>query len=367
MEFGAGMVRLFVYLLVFMGFLVSPAMAEEDLAPYLVEDVQVDVSAETAAAARDQAIIQAQRDAFHELLQRLGTEDRDPPTTDEVIASLVQAFEIKKEHARGERYTGTLSVQFRPTSVRELFGLWGSDFVDERAAPVVILPVWLSQGHATMWEQETPWKTAWDNIHKESGLVPLIIPAGDLEDVSKISTQEALEGKKEALMQIMEKYHAGGVLVIAVDYDPLIATEHKARLFMAHYDKDGVVEGEAVKWVQDLSATDDMAVALGEAAQHVVERVEKGWRSEQKLPSGHPVFLPVDVYVETLADWANIREKMREVPLITDTHVVTMRRGLVHIELEFRGEIPLLIEALRGKGLSFVQTQSGSWAIYTER
>ena len=355
--------RFFLYALTFFTFFAMPALAQEDLAAYRVEEINVDVTAKNAAAARDVAITQAQRKAFEVLLGRLGTEDRDPPTTDEVIASLVQAFEINKEHARGARYTGSITVQFRPTSVRELFGFWGNEFVDARAKPVVVLPIWLSQGRAQMWEETTPWRSAWEEVAKQAGLVPLIVPAGDLNDIAQISTQESLEGKKSALLQIMTKHKAGGVCVVAVDYGATNAQLNQAQLFMARYGEDGMVEGSAIKWMQKLKPAEAVDDAMQEAARAVIDRIEKDWRKKQKLPSGRPIFLPVDVAVPTLADWAIIRQKMKEIPLVTNTHVVTMRRGLVHIELEFRGEIALLQQALVEKGLSLSQMNNGSWTI----
>lgn len=355
--------RFFLYVLMTMVFFAPPAGAQENQASYRVDDLHVDVTAKTAASARDEAIIAAQRDAFEQLLARLGTEDRDPATTDEVIASLVQAFEIQKEHARGARYTGTLSIQFRPTSVRELFGFWGSEFVDARAQPTVVLPIWLQKGRAILWEETTPWRSAWEEVAKQSGLVPLIVATGELNDISKISTQEALEGKRAALQQIMAEYKAGGVCVVAIDYTPGRAARGEAQIFMASYGGEGLVKGAAIKWVQKLKPAENAEEAMQDAARHVISRIEKEWRTKKKLPSGRPVFLPADVKVPTLAGWASIRQKMREIPLVTNAHVVTMRRGLVHIELEFRGDIPVLQQALADKGLSLLQGHDGSWLI----
>lgn len=355
--------RFFLFALINLFLFVAPAAAQEDLAAYRVDDIRVDITAESAAVARDQAIMEAQRVAFGHLLARLGTEDRTPATTDEVIASLVQAFEIQKEHARGARYTGTLAVQFRPTSVRELFGFWGSEFVDARAQPVVVLPIWLRTGRAVLWEETTPWRSAWEEEAKQAGLVPLYVAAGDLEDIAQISTQEALEGRRAALQQIMAKHKAGGVCVVAIDYTKNRAKQNQAQIFMARYGADGAVEGSAVKWLQKLKPAETVEEAMQEAARHVIKRIEKEWRTKQKLPSGRPVFLPIDVMVPTLADWASIRQIMREIPLVTNAHVVTMRRGLVHIELEFRGDIQTLQAALVEKGLGLFQAADASWVI----
>jgi len=355
--------RFYIYIVFMLVFFTFPVVAQENLETYRLDDISIDITAKSAVVARDQAIVKAQRKAFLQLLSRLGTEDREPSTTDEVISSLVQAFEIQKEHARGERYTGTFSVQFRPTSVRELFGFWGSEFVDERSKPVVVLPIWLKDGRAILWEETTPWRNAWEEESKHSGLVPLILPDGDLSDIAKISTKEALSGKKDALQQIMAKYNAGGVLVVAIDYTEKQIKQNQAQIFMAKYDENGIIDGSAIKWIQKLNVTDVTQDAINDAANSVIKRIEKNWRIKQKLPSGRPVFLPVDVFVQTLADWAIVRQKMKEIPLITNVNVITMSRGLVHIELEFRGDIPLLQKAILEKGLNLLQSRDSGWQI----
>jgi hypothetical protein len=96
------------------------------------------------------------------------------------------------------------------------------------------------------------------------------------------------------------------------------------------------------------------------AMKQAVKALEQGWRQNQKLPSGAPVFLPVDVAVPTLASWQQMQRSMGEIPLITKAHVVTMTRGLVHIELEYRGDLATLQQALSEKGLSLEQTPTGS-------
>ena len=60
----------------------SAAQANDDATLFEVTDVAADVTADSAAHARDQAIAQAQRSAFEQLLQRLGA---DPATASSIF------------------------------------------------------------------------------------------------------------------------------------------------------------------------------------------------------------------------------------------------------------------------------------------
>ncbi len=350
----------------FLAFYASPLLAQEDRAIYLVTDVTVDVTADSATAARDQALVQAQRDAFNQLLSRLGSEDRTPPTTDDAIAVLVQAFEVQKEFVRGVRYKGTFSIQFRPEKVRELMGLWGVSITESRSLPMLILPIFREQARDVLWEDATPWRDAWQARVKNAGLVPLIIPSGDLDDIAKISTREALDGKAQAIVDLVKKYQAGGLCVaVLVSEPPKETGGRQAEVHVMRYTTDGAPVGEWEKWL--LSVQEGTMVALiDRGIQQVVSRLEQGWREERNQPEGPPVFLPVNVAVPTLAAWERIRQKLSQLPMIVRAHMVTMTRGLVHIELEFRGNIPLLQEALKEQDLLLQAQEQGGWILIQE-
>jgi hypothetical protein len=215
-----------------------------------------------------------------------------------------------------------------------------------------------SKDHDTLWEENTLWRAAWAGATKSAGLVSLIVPEGDMEDITHISTREAVEGKADPLMALMQKYGASQACVAVLRYDPDHPDQTEVRL--ARYSSGGVAQEAPSTWrVGGAGLTEEGLMQA--AVKQSVKALEQGWRQSQKLPSGAPVFLPVDVAVPTLASWQQVQRSMGEIPLITKAHVVTMTRGLVHIELEFRGDLATLQQALAEKGLSLEQTTVGGW------
>src|SRR5271168_3176188 len=94
---------LFFFLIPLMGFLAVPAWAQNptpEASVYEITDVGADVTANSAAHAREQAVKQGQRTAFEQLAQRLGA---DPSVaaklSDDDIAALVQSFEVQNERS----------------------------------------------------------------------------------------------------------------------------------------------------------------------------------------------------------------------------------------------------------------------------
>lgn len=359
--------RLLKFLALVLVLMAFPALAQEEEALYRVTDVAVDVSATSAAQARDQAILQAQRNAFTQLMQRLGAEGRGVKANDDMVAEMVKAFEVQKEHALGQRYTGLYTVQFKPDAVRGFLGDRGVAYVETRARPVVVLPVLHERGRDILWEDRTAWQAAWEEAAKAAVLVPVIVPQGDLDDIAKISAAEAVAGKAESLQALIQKYQAGGALVVVLRAE-LDAPDGRAEgvIEARRYDLGGKPYSDPVRLkMPAVASAKDVSAALAAAVKQVIAEQERGWQQVAKNTgvAGPANYLPVDVPVPTLAAWAQIRGKLAQIPQVSRTHVVTMTRGLVHIELEFHGDIPSLQTAIGGQGLSLQQGPSGGWEI----
>ena len=345
-------------------FMAPAAMAQEDLAVYKVTDVIVDVTSGSASLARDSAMIQAQRASYGMLLERLGATGSAAKASDDVIASLVQAMDVQKEHAAGVRYLGTFSVQFKPDAVRNFLSGKGVTFVEARARPMVVLPILRSNGRDTMWEDMTPWHEAWANAAKNAGLVPMLMPQGDLDDIAKIGAPEALGGKQENILAIMQKYEASGVVVPLLQAD-LAAPDGKkeAVVDVLRFDETGKPLDTIHFSLPPLTSPKAVPDILSNGARQIIGQVERGWRQSKEAPSGPANFLPVDVAVPTLAAWTQIRNRMKQVSAVAGSHIITMTRGLVHAEIEFRGDLPTLQKTMAEKGLFLEQGPAGGWEL----
>lgn len=367
-------------------FLASPPVwAQEEAAVYRIADVTVDVTADNASQARDKAIFQAQKQGFDLLLTRLGSSARAGGMDEDSIARMVRAFDVQKEYAAGKRYTGTFTLHFRPEAVREFLSQKGATYTEERAEPFVVIPV-MRQGKVdVLWEDRTPWRDAWEEASLQSGLIPLIVPPGELDDIAAISAAEALAGHMEKFQGLKARYNAGGVLVV------LLAQDEDGKSFIESfpYRENGQARGATRVEIENPAGKKNAAEILKKGIQQIIASLEAAWRNRREkekevssapaAPSASgqgaataatpsfaetpPSFLPVDAPVPTLAAWAQIRNALAQIPAVISTHVITMTRGLVHFEMQFRGDLESLRDALEEKGLSLDQGRQGGWVI----
>lgn len=384
--------RLMKFLILGVFLTVSPALAQDDVALYRVTDVAIDVSAKSAADARDQAIMQAQKQALGQLLSRLGVSGKVTQVKDDTVASLVKAFEVQKENATGQRYKGLFTVQFKPDAVRKYLDQGGMAYSEERSSPVVVLPLTSVKNRNTLWEDRTAWRDAWDDGAKASVLVPVLLPPGDLEDIAKISTAEAMAGKADSLQSLIHKYEAGGavVAIFRAEEDGKEAPI-QGKLDVRVYEQDGSVQ-RSFEVNLDPKTAKSLRDELAQGVKQIIKGLEESWREAQNTPKetaepaipqalpsvevrdealprvspSVPSYLPINVPVPTLAAWAQIRNKMARAAPVMATNVISMTRGLVHAEVQFRGDLGELQAALAEQGLMMDVGPEGGWEIRDE-
>lgn len=348
---------------------------QDDASFYTVTDVPADVTADNAVHARDQALTQAQRLAFNQLIDRLGA-----PTSvvkklsDDDIASLVKSFEVQNERRSAVRYIGTFTIQFKPNAVRNYLGSKNATYSETHSSdPIVILPVLMVGDKAVLWEDKTKWRAAWESSVASTGIVPIIVPAGGLDDIAAISTAETVKGK--GLKAIIDKYQAHGALVATLsgDMDKLGAP---FKVDIAHYDADG--DAGATSQITIPAATSKALIdsAITQAVQQTRKQLEKDWRKEeqepavqvydeaipaanarptQPTPQEPATHLPVTVMINSLPEWAQIERKLNSIPQVVRVEVIALQRGSTSIELEFHGSIDALQFGLNQQNLVLQQ------------
>ena len=98
---------------------------------FTVENITVDVTADNAIAAREQAFNEAQVKAFTKLTKRLveegETDKMDTPGAD-TISTMIEDFEVTNERLSKVRYVGTYTFSFNENAVRRLFTTSGQSY-----------------------------------------------------------------------------------------------------------------------------------------------------------------------------------------------------------------------------------------------
>ncbi|CAO3452617.1 hypothetical protein [Azospirillum argentinense] len=324
--------------------------------PFTVTGVKVDVSAANANAARDQAIRDAQVKAWAELYKRLvPTATSVPRVSDIELARLVQGFEIDDEKVSATRYVGSITVRFRPNPVRETLAGGGQQYVEPPARPYVILPVTVVDGRPVLWEDRTEWREAWEGRQTAASLVPLVVPDGELADISAIGVNEALSGDPEALARIAQRYNAGGVIVAKTDLPAGgLDLGRPLAVEVTHYTPDGARDQQTVNVKADMA--DRAGDFLTRATTFVSAAIDESYRRDNTVASGPEQATLVRVPLASLNDWVETRKRLGMVNAVTRTDVLSISRYEALVALTHRGDVERLRQALARRDLGLART-----------
>ncbi len=370
----------------------APPQASED--PYTVNGVEVDITAASAAEARDKAILEAQRKAFGILFKRLAADgdSRTPPNVSESeLQRMMQGFEIEHERGSAVRYVGTLSFKFRRKAVRSYMSSLGIRVVEPAARPqvapmapadagasgpasagpaapaaaegrqTVVLPVVQDGGHAVLWEERTAWRSDWEDFTAGTAAAKLVIPAGELADIADIGAAEALAGDAAALTRIAGHYKARDVVVVTLTGgdkpDPAVG----AGVAITRFGADGQPAGAAETLTVAGTAGEPPAVFLTRVVAATAEKLAATPRTAPP-PVVTEARVEARVPIGGMQDWLEIRRRLTSNPMVTAVDMLSLSRSRVEVGIRYRGDQDALRAVLDRDALTLVSGPSG-WTL----
>ncbi|MEG3620171.1 DUF2066 domain-containing protein [Magnetovibrio sp. PR-2] len=339
----------------------------EAAAPRLFEvsNVVVDVTADSASNARVQALAKAEKIAFERLTKRLTLQayhDRLPSLGAAQISELIQDFQVMEEKASSVRYIANLTYRFRAEQMRTLLNAEGIPFAETSSKPVLMLPVYQAAGALLLWDEPNPWRVAWNRQDEEGanqGLVPMVLPVGDLNDVRSIGAEQAIEGDMARLSEIARRYEAGDVVVahgiLRMDsFNGLPELEVYLTRFGSALQEHTVVKSFTSEPGDDVNTLLDRAVA------QLTAQVEDNWKQDNLIQTGSAQLLPISVPVGNLGDWVRVRDRLNGVAVVQKMDLVLLRLDEVRVNLHFIGDAEQLALSLDQADLSLWE-EAGHW------
>jgi Uncharacterized protein conserved in bacteria (DUF2066) len=342
-----------------------PVMAQgrSDSPAFTVRNVVVDRTAATAAAAREAALVDGQRTALRRLFERLVPRSeyrRLPNPSDSRISDLVENFEVQSERTSAVRYIASLTYRFRPDDVRNLLRNANIPFAETYAKPYLVLPVLHDQGVALLWDDPNPWRAAWARAAPFDGLAPLILPKGDLADVSDINADQARAGDDQRLTAISRRYGVAGVYVADAVLDSSDTGRTLLQVTLSVY---GAAMGEQTMVDSYVAAAgEDNDALMQRAAVETTRGIEERWKSEQLLQFGREAALTVSVSFDDVAQWVAIRRRLADLALIRRSDIVSLTRHQAILTLGYIGDDGQLRVALAQRDLELLPADAGSGA-----
>jgi hypothetical protein len=328
-----------------LAFAAQPAAAQGVGDAFTVRGIDVDVTAANPQAAKDQAIAEGQNRAFRMLLERLtqpGDHARLPKADG---TQYVRDFSVESERSSSTRYIATLSVRFNPAAVRKLLQGAGIAYAEPRNRVLVVVPVFKpAGGRAVLWDDPNPWRAAWLGLGG-GGLVPVVVPTGDLTDAQTISPEQAIAGNPEAMQTLGARWRTSDVLVVVAG----LSANGKT------LDVSLIASPGAPKPSDSLS----YQLAEGESAEQLMARavrdIDRGIDTVFKQPNllsfDRAATLSTLVPLTSMEDWLAVRDRLGRVPQVRRWELVSLSKAEAALVLHTVGEQEQLNAALANVGL----------------
>lgn len=342
------------------------ARAQDDAGVFTVRDVPVDETAGTAAEARALALETGQRRAFRRLIDRLVPEAQQglvPDVDSNQLQYYVRDFSVANERTSAVRYLADLTFRFNGDEVRRLLRGASVGYAESRGAPLVVLPVFQpAQGDATLWGDGNAWREVWATRPGDDGLVPLVVPLGDLSDITAVDAARAQAGDPDALRAIASLYGAQDTLVTTASLsgDPEAGSavlEVATRRYsggsnsVTLRDKLIQVEGEPYEGF------------LRRAADRIDNAIQEAWKQQNVLQFDNQRTIQVFVPLQGLNDWLNVRRRLHGVASVQQSDLSSLTRQEATLEITFLGDEQRLTRALEQRDLYLSLREDSSWEL----
>ena len=343
----------------------SAASGPIETSIFAVQGVEVDVTSTDAATAKNQALMDVQVKGFFQLVERLGTPELaaelQQKLKPEDIAPYLRSLSIEKETSAPGRYIGRFTVRFLPQKMQKLFGDYGIRVPTQQADPILVLPILRGPEGNRLWE-DNPWRKAWIDLNGEQGIVPIIVPLGDLEDTQAISVDDALKGDAVRLEALRKRYGApslllaqaqpaeGGGLHVYIEGETKLGKVTVNKVYMPEDAGAVPVETTAVTAFQTMLIKTYKDVAAKLAA-------EEAARSANTTQS-----LSVSVPFTSPREWNAIRSRILATPNVRGVDLSTLNADGAVIRLVFTRTVEELQMNMQAAGLNLASAGS-AWII----
>lgn len=364
--------RRIVFYTAFMAMLWIPhiVMAQQEVSVtddlYLVSGVEVDITADNAVEAREQAFDVAQVKAYEVLATRLLSsaqlQDFVTPDINE-ISRLVRDYEVTNEKLSSVRYNGTYQIRFSKRAFASAQSLDETKTVAQ-SGDTLVVPFYQRAGRSFLW-QANPFMQAWVRARDSGQAGRFIVPVGDIDDITQIRGDQALhydpsrmnamrlryQARQVAMMTVEPKTDVNGTNYIelslynAQPYGPELAQRRNIRIFSGE-DKDQLYNRVVAE-----------ALRLG-GKQEERARIVNTTTPPQETIEGPQEVLQVKTIFSSVQEWLQMKKTLESSPSISRVDVQSMSPRSAILNVIYRGGQQNLSMALQQSGFSILPSIS---------
>ncbi|MDF1585700.1 DUF2066 domain-containing protein [Marinimicrococcus flavescens] len=339
---------------------------------FRVTGVPVDAAAEDAVAAREQAIAEGEREGLRRLLRRLtlpADASRLPDVGGLALARFVRSFDIEDERVAPRRYVARLNVNYVPDAVRDLLGQSGVDFLAEPSPPILVVPAVREGGRLEPWREGGAWRQAWGELAQDPLMVQLVLPLGDLADMTSLDAAALEAGDEAAAAALGERY--GAQEVVAVIAEPVGGAAPDAASADAPAAGPQLFRLTLQPLAGEIAGSPPLSFELRPeptaepwpaAAQAALGRLEDLWKQSRLVPAAHTEAVSFEVPLADLGTWVLIRRQLDTLPEVREVRVDSFARDRVEVTVAVAGGLERLRQSLKRRGF-VLSAENDQWRL----
>ncbi len=325
---------------------------------YDVAGIEIDESAGNEVDAKENGLTRAKSEAFQQLVSRLvvqqGATPPSPPDA-AAIERMIADFSLADEKFGGGRYLATLTVRFQPGSVRDYLERNNLVYSETMSGRLVVLPVFEKGETTQLWDETNAWLTAWAGLSDlDAPPVPMVVPLGDIADVSAIGAAQAVRVIPENIDAITGRYGAQGAVVAIARPGESAAT--------GGFQVDVVYLSTAPGWndvTQTFSisgeAEEPLADVLEKAARTTALSIADVWKNQNAIqPNQARQHLSAIVPLNGLPSWVAVQKQLGRISPVKAVNLAEIAIDHASIDIVYVGSIDQLQRALSQNGLGLI-------------
>lgn len=378
-----------------------PAAAAAFSSAFVIADLPVDATGKSGVAARDAARAGAQKQALQLLLQRLTAPQdwpRLPHLDGEDVTDLVLDMEVESEHVSASHYLGRYTFRFDPKGVRNLLQQANIPFTELVSKRVVAIPVFQTPAGTHLWDDPNPWRDAWNAARGPAGLVPWVVPLGDLGDVQSLDVPDIKQPAADKLIAMSQRYDGGDIVIASAvlqdatpPADPATSTSAAGhapvtlQITVTRYAATGTDSESSSVTADKPDAGFYLAGVV--ASERMLEDLWKKVSLAGGAVSGPPMTgavaagaaassgggmltapgsqqVEVEVPVTSAADWIKLHDRITQVSGVLGTRIEVLTKDRILLQLTLSGEPQRLALAFAQQDLALSPaTQGGAFVL----
>lgn len=325
---------------------------------FSVTGIPIDESADSEVSAKESGLRKAKVEAFRLLLERLVVQQdqsRIPDADWSEVESLISDFSLADEKFGGGRYLASFDVRFQPIGIRRYLERNSLTYSETISNRLVVLPVFEDGQTAQLWDETNGWLTAWTTLENlNTPPVPMVIPLGDLADVSAIGAAQASRVVQENIDAISSRYQAAGAVVAIARLGTDPAT--------GGHQVDVVYVSTAPGWseVTDSfslagAAEDTLEDVLIASANRTRLSLTENWKNQNAIrPNQAQRRIAIVVPLNGLPSWVAVQRRLARIAPVKAIDLSEISLERADVELAFVGSIEQLQRSLNQNGLSLI-------------